>query len=116
MSDPDLEQARRHHAALQAIFSRPRGAADKAKFEGVMRLCWGAWAALDDKHCRTRMQMLAGYAQDLLSPHANRTLDEEAVLNDKICRMLASYERWTNHVEAMRAAAKVVGGIATSMS
>src|SRR5439155_27111080 len=97
--------------------SRPRGREDTGKFEGVMRMCWGAWAALAEAHCRTRMQMIAGYAQDLLSPHARatRTAEEEQALNEKICRMLASYERWLAHAEAARKAAVVVA-LATKVS
>src|SRR3954469_13490372 len=100
----DIEAARDHHAALADVFSRRRSPEDAVLASQVLAECWGAWVAVDNAHCRARIRMLVEYANALFAPREPGVpaFIKEQALNDKIRRMLDSYERWLNYLEAAR--------------
>ena len=60
MAYPDLEEARRHHAALKSLIERHAG--DAPDFRALRRavdLCRGAAEAVDDAYCREKIRLAA---------------------------------------------------------
>jgi hypothetical protein len=49
---PDLEAARRHHAALKALFGEPGRIERRRTVRKVEALCRAASCAIDDADCR----------------------------------------------------------------
>jgi hypothetical protein len=72
----------------------------------VLRTCWGAWTAVDNVHCRARIRKLVEYASALFAPRPQGVpvILAEQALNDKIRRMLDSYARWLDYLQAAREA------------
>ena len=68
MAYPDLEQARRHHAALKSIIECHAGdAADLRALRRAMDLSRGAAEAVNDPYCREKIRVAAEYAAELLA-------------------------------------------------
>lgn len=68
MAYTDLEEARRHHAALKSLIERHAGdAADLRALRRAVDLCRGAAEAVDDAYCREKIRLAAEYAAELLS-------------------------------------------------
>ena len=68
MAYDDLEQARRHHAALKSIIERHAGdAADLRALRRAMDLSRGAAEAVNDPYCREKIRVAAEYAAELLA-------------------------------------------------
>ena len=72
MAFADLEDARRHHAALlEVLIHHPGGWADRASLSKVLELCRAASVAIDDAECVEQIEIVAGHATDLYSEHAH---------------------------------------------
>lgn len=68
MAYADLEEARRHHAALKSLIERHAGdAADLRALRRAVDLCRGAAEAVNDAYCREKIRLAAEYAAELLS-------------------------------------------------
>ena len=68
MAYADLEEARRHHAALKGIIERHAGdAADLRALRRAVDLCRGAADAVNDAYCREKIRLAGEYAAELLS-------------------------------------------------
>ncbi len=68
MAYPDLEEARRHHAALKGIIERHAGdGADLRALRRAMDLSRGAAEAVNDPYCREKIRVAAEYAAELLA-------------------------------------------------
>jgi hypothetical protein len=68
MAYADLEDARRHHAALKSLIERHAG--DAPDFRALRRavdLCRGAAEAVDDAYCREKIRLAAEFAAELLA-------------------------------------------------
>src|SRR4051812_35081415 len=102
----DIERARAHHAALVQLFSRTLSPHDAHLGPEVLRACWGAWTVIDNVHCRARIRKLVEYASALFAPRRQGVpvILAEQALNDKIRRMLDSYARWLDYLQAAREA------------
>ena len=107
---PDLDEARRHHAALlEIIIHRPGGWADSASRNRVVELCREAGSAVDDAQCVKQIEAVAGYAADLFSEQAHRRWDRGNTsgadfLRLEIVRALHSYSCRLSAIEAGRRA------------
>src|SRR5436190_20867585 len=62
MSYPDLETARRHHAALKALFGGSGGIERRSTVRKVEALCRAASFAIDDADCREKLGIVGDYA------------------------------------------------------
>lgn len=68
MAYADLEEARRHHAALKTIIERHAGdAADLRALRRAVDLCRGAAEAVNDTYCHEKIRLAAEYAAELLT-------------------------------------------------
>lgn len=68
MAYPDLEEARRHHAALKSLIERHAGdAADLRALRRAVDLCRGAAEAVNDAYCREKIRLAVEFAAELLS-------------------------------------------------
>lgn len=107
---PDLDEARRHHAALlEIIIHHPGGWADRASRNRVVELCREATSAVDDAQCVKQIETIAGYAADLFSEQAHRKWERGNTsgadfLRLEIVRALHSYNRRLSAIEARRRA------------
>jgi signal transduction protein with GAF and PtsI domain len=80
MAYADLEQARKHHAALKLILGRCGGdAADLRALARVVELCRGASEAVDDEYCREKMRVVMEFAAELLAHGDHRKWSRDAV-------------------------------------
>jgi hypothetical protein len=107
---PDLDDARRHHAALlEIIIHHPGGWADRASRHRVAELCGEAASAIDDAQCAQQIEAIASYAADLFSEQVHRRWDRGNTsgadfLRLEIVRTLHSYRRRLSAIEARRLA------------
>ena len=70
---PDLDEARRHHAALLEMVIHHRGGwADPAARNRVAELCREAASAIEDTHCLEQIETIARHGADLFSDRAHR--------------------------------------------
>jgi hypothetical protein len=68
MNYPDLEAARRHHAALEHLFREHDGGRDPRRaVRQVQALCRAASVAIDDAYCRETLGVVGDYACQMLS-------------------------------------------------
>ena len=68
MAHADLEEARRHLAALRSIIARHAGeGANLRALRRVVDLCRGAAEAVDDGYCREKLRVAAEFASELLA-------------------------------------------------
>ena len=108
MSFLDLDDARRHHAALlEIIIHHPGGWSDRASLSRVAELCRAATGAVDDAECREHLRIVAEYAADLFSEHVHRKWDRSNMsgadfLRLEIMSALHSFNRRLSAIEATR--------------
>jgi hypothetical protein len=108
MSFPDLDDARKQHAALlEIIIHNTGGWADRASLHRIVALCQAARAAIDDVECRESVRLIAECAADLLSDEAHRKWDRGSIsgvdyLRLEIMRALHSFNRRLTEIEATR--------------
>lgn len=104
----DLDDARRHHAALlEIILHRPGGWSDRASLNRIVELCRLAGAAIEDAQCAEQLRSVAEYASDLFSEQAHKKWDRSNVsgadfLRLEIVRTLHSFSRRLSEIEAAR--------------
>jgi hypothetical protein len=100
MNYPDLETARRHHAALKALFGdsriERRGAVRK-----VEALCRAASCAIDDADCRETLGIVGDYASRMLSGRKQRGAQ---FLRLQIDRALDFFDSRLSSMEVIRRA------------
>ena len=72
MNYPDLEAARRHHAALKALFGEAGGVERRSTVRKVEALCRAASCAIDDADCRETLGIVGDYASRMLSGRKQR--------------------------------------------
>lgn len=108
MRFPDLEEARRHHAALlEIVIHHPGGWADRASLNKVAELCREATSATDDVECLKQIEIIAQYAADLFSEQGHRKWDRGKTsgadfLRLEIVSALHSFSRRLSAIEARR--------------
>lgn len=108
MAFSDLDEARRHHAALlDIVLHHPGGWADRASLRRILELCRAASAAIDDVQCEERLRIVREYATDLFSKEAHKKWDRSNVsgadfLRLQIVSALHSFSRRLSEIEAQR--------------
>jgi hypothetical protein len=76
----DIDEARRHHAALRELVARhPGGSADYRTLRRVLELCRCAAEALDDRYCLEKLRLVEDFAAEMLSHDAHHRWDVEAM-------------------------------------
>jgi hypothetical protein len=102
MSYPDLDEARKHYAALKHIFgSRPGVEADSDALRRVEEHCWAATAAVDDPYCREEIGIVGDYAAGIFSAG---NLSGTEFLRLQILKALDSFHSRIHSIEAIRRA------------
>ena len=105
---PDLDDARKQHAALlEIIIHNGGGWADTGSLRRVMELCRAAVSAIDDAECRENVKIIAQCAAELFSEQAHRKWDRGSLsgadfLRLEIMRALHSFSRRLADIEAAR--------------
>lgn len=108
MAFADLDDARRHHAALlEIIIHHTGGWADRASLNRIAELCQAALAAVDDAQCAAQIAMVEKYAAELLSERAHKKWGRGNVagadfLRLEIVRALRSFSDRLSAIEAAR--------------
>ena len=88
MSYPDLDAARRHHAALKEIFrNQPGGRDNREAVRQVQDLCRAASAALDDAYCRETLGIVGDYASQLFSDRKHLKWDRAELPGAEFLRL-----------------------------
>jgi len=111
MGYADLEEARRHHAALKSLIERHAGdAADLRALRRAVDLCRGASEAVNDAYCREKIRLAAEFAAELLSHHEHAKWRRDAVsgidfLKQQALNALELFESRVYSLESMRRAA-----------
>jgi hypothetical protein len=110
MSYPDIEEARRQHAALREIFHRPAGEwRERETLREVEHLCRAAAAAVNDPYCREELGIIADYAAELFAERGHRKWESESLsgsdfLRLQILKALDSFRSRLYSIEAIRRA------------
>jgi hypothetical protein len=110
MSYPDLDEARRHYAALKDIFAGLAGAqADSDALRRVEEHCWAATVAVDDARCREEIGIVGDYAAGIFSSRKRRIWEHSPVtgaefLRLQILKTLDSFNSRIHSIEALRRA------------
>lgn len=108
MAFADLEDARRHHAALlEVLIHHPGGWADRASLSKVLELCRAASVAIDDAECAEQIRIVAAYAADLYSEQAHKKWSRSNItgadfLRLEMVRALHSFSRRLSAIEVVR--------------
>jgi len=108
MSFSDLDDARKHHAALLEIFIHNTGGwADRESLRKIVELCRAAVSAIDDSECGENVRAIAECAAKLFSEQAHRKRDSGSMsgadsLRLEILRALHSFKRRLAEIEAAR--------------
>ena len=111
MGYADLEEARRHHAALKSLIERHTGdAADRRARRRAVDLCRDAAEAVDDAYCREKIRLAAEFAAELLAhdEHARWRRDPVSgvdFLKQQALNALELFQSRVYSLEAMRRAA-----------
>lgn len=111
MAYADLEEARRHHAALKGIVERHAGdAADLRALRRAVDLCRGAADAVSDAYCREKIRLAAEYASELLAHDEHARWRRDAVsgvdfLKQQALNALELFQSRLYSLEEMRRAA-----------
>jgi hypothetical protein len=110
MAYPDLDEARKLHAALKEIFHR-HGAdwAERATLREVEELCRRASAAVEDAHCREELGIVADYAREFFVDRNYRKWESESLSGSEFLRLqilkaLDSFYSRLYSIEAIRRA------------
>jgi hypothetical protein len=111
MSYPDIEEARRRHAALKETFAHHRGdwSAGAEELRHVEESCREAAAAINDAQCREEMGIVGDYAAELFSRGEHRKWESESMsgaefLRLQILKALDSFHSRLYSIEAIRRA------------
>jgi hypothetical protein len=111
MSYPDIEEARRRHAALKDVFAHRRDdwSAGDEELRRVEELCREAGASIDDAQCREEMGIVGDYAAELFSRGEHRKWELESMsgaefLRLQILKALDSFHSRLYSIEAIRRA------------
>jgi hypothetical protein len=111
MAYADLDEARKHHAALKLILGRCGGdAADLRALARVVELCRGASEAVADEYCREKIRLVSEFAAELLAHGDHRKWSRDAVsgvdfLRQQIMNALELLHSRLYSLELMRRAA-----------
>jgi hypothetical protein len=111
MGYADLEEARRHHAALKRLIERHAGdAADLRALRRAVDLCRGAAEAVNDAYCREKIRLAAEFAAELLAhaEHARWRRDSVSgvdFLKQQALNALELFQSRVYSLETMRRAA-----------
>ena len=87
MPQPDLDEARKQHAALREIFYRGDGRLDAPLVRRVEALCRRASAAVDDAYCQQEMRLVAGYAAELFSEQGHHKYESQSLSGTEFLRL-----------------------------
>jgi hypothetical protein len=104
----DLDDARRHHAALlEIIIHHPGGWAGRASLSRVLELCRAATGAVDDGECAQHIGTVIKYAAELFSEQVHQKWDRGNIsgadfLRLEIVSALHSFGRRLSALEALR--------------
>jgi hypothetical protein len=110
MPYPDLDEARKHYAALKDIFASRTGAeADPEALRRVEEHCWAATAALDDAYCREEIGIVGDYAAGVFSAGKERRWEQSPLsgtefLRVQILKALDALHSRVYSIEAIRRA------------
>src|SRR3954465_9633088 len=111
MSYPDIEEARRRHAALKDVFAHHRGnwSAGDEELRRVEEFCREAATSIDDAQCREEMGIVGDYAAELFSRGEHRKWESESMsgaefLRLQILKALDSFHSRLYSIEAIRRA------------
>lgn len=88
MSYPDLDAARRYHAALKEIFGKHAGGRENREaVRQIEELCREASAALDDAYCRETLGIVGDYASQVYSDRKHRKWDRTELPGAEFLRL-----------------------------
>jgi hypothetical protein len=111
MSYPDIEDARRGHAALKEMFAHHRDdwSVGPDELRRVEELCREAAAAINDAQCGEEMGIVGDYAAELFSCGEHRKWASESMsgaefLRLQILKALDSFHSRLYSIEAIRRA------------
>lgn len=110
-SFPDLNDARKEHAALlEVVIHHQGGWADRAALRKVRDSCQAAMNAVDDAECRQQMTIVAKRAAELYSEGAHIRWDRGStsgadVLRLEIMKALHAFNARLAAIEAARQSA-----------
>jgi hypothetical protein len=111
MAYPDLDEARKQHAALKEIFFRGHGTewAERSTLRTVEELCRRASAAVEDAHCREELGIVADYAREFFVDRNYRKWESESLSGSEFLRLqilkaLDSFHSRLYSIEAIRRA------------
>jgi hypothetical protein len=108
MSYPDLDDARKQHAALlEIIIHNPGGWSDRVSLAKFVELCRTASSAVDDLECRQMVALIQQHAAALFSEQTHRKWDRASMsgadfLRLEIVRALHSFNHRLTEIEAAR--------------
>jgi len=106
MNYPDLEAARRHHAALKDLFGcHGGGRENREAVRRVEELCRAASVAIDDAYCRETLGIVGDYASRMF---ADRKHPGAAFLRLQIQQALDSLHSRLSSLEVIRRAGATV--------
>jgi hypothetical protein len=111
MSYPDIDEARRSHAALKDVFAYHRAdwTARGDELRHVETLCREAAAAIGDAQCREEMGIVGDYAAELFARGEHRKWASESMsgaefLRLQILKALDTFHSRLYSIEAIRRA------------
>ena len=111
MSYPDIDEARRSHAALKDVFAHHRAdwTARTEELRRVETLCREAAAAIGDPQCREEMGIVGDYAAELFARGEHRKWESESMsgaefLRLQILKALDTFHSRLYSIEAIRRA------------
>ena len=107
----DLDEARRHYAALKELLDchRHGGPANAEALRRIEELCWKAAVAVDDAECRECIGIAGDYAAEMLSPARQRVWSRQGpagadFLRLRIRKALDDFRSRLYSIEAIRRA------------
>jgi hypothetical protein len=106
MNYPDLEAARRHHAALKALFGEPGRVERRTTVRKVEALCRAASYAIDDADCRETLGIVGDYASRMLAGRKQRGRNQRGAqfLRVQIDQALDFFDSRLSSMEVIRRA------------
>ena len=100
---PDYDRAREHAATLREIFRlQSDGSAQPELLARVSALCAASAAAVDDAHCRLRLELLKNQATLLFGgdqPWIRGVSVGPQALRLQALKLVSSFERWLDRAE-----------------
>jgi hypothetical protein len=114
MAYPDLDEARKQHAALKEIFFRGHGTewGERSTLRAVEELCRKASAAVEDAPCREELGIVADYAREFFVDRNYRKWESQSLsgsefLRLRILKTLDSFHSRIYSIEAIRRAGEL---------